>query len=73
MQEETNNQELNCFYNQNDTIEDKKIEEEEDEIDWEILESIIQNLLDSLKEKDTIIRWSAAKGIGRLVQRLDKE
>ena len=30
-------------------------------------------MLESLKEKETIIRWSAAKGLGRVVERLTRE
>lgn len=36
----------------------------------EQLESIIQSLLDSLRDEDTIVRWSAAKGIGRVTATL---
>ena len=38
----------------------------EDEIDIEQLETIIQKLLESLKDEDNIVRWSAAKGLGRI-------
>ena len=37
------------------------------------LEDIIDMLLVSLKDRDTIVRWSAAKGIGRTCMRLSKE
>lgn len=37
------------------------------------LEDIIDMLLVSLKDRDTIVRWSAAKGIGRMCMRLSKE
>ena len=39
---------------------------DEDEIDFEKLEFIIQFLLDNLKDPDTEVRWTAAKGIGRI-------
>ena len=45
----------------------------EDEIDIEQLETIIQMLLESLKDEDNIVRWSAAKGLGRITQRLTKD
>ncbi|ORX57643.1 ARM repeat-containing protein [Hesseltinella vesiculosa] len=36
----------------------------------ENVETIIDLLLNGLRDKDTIVRWSAAKGIGRITQRL---
>lgn len=39
---------------------------DEEEIDFEQLEFIIQMLLDSLKDVDTAVRWTAAKGLGRI-------
>ncbi|XP_069510643.1 tubulin-specific chaperone D isoform X2 [Ambystoma mexicanum] len=37
------------------------------------IENVVEQLLVGLKDKDTIVRWSAAKGIGRLTGRLPKE
>ncbi|KAM9843702.1 tubulin-specific chaperone D [Aulostomus maculatus] len=39
----------------------------------EELETVIEHLLVGLKDKETIVRWSAAKGIGRVTGRLPKE
>ncbi|XP_059235927.1 tubulin-specific chaperone D isoform X2 [Mustela nigripes] len=39
----------------------------------EEVESVIEQLLVGLKDQDTIVRWSAAKGIGRMAARLPKE
>uniref|UniRef100_A0A4X2LIM0 Tubulin-specific chaperone D n=1 Tax=Vombatus ursinus TaxID=29139 RepID=A0A4X2LIM0_VOMUR len=39
----------------------------------EEVENVIEQLLVGLKDKDTIVRWSAAKGIGRMTGRLPKE
>ncbi|NXH11578.1 TBCD protein, partial [Bucco capensis] len=47
-------------------------EEEEYDIPGEI-ENVVEQLLVGLKDKDTIVRWSAAKGIGRITGRLPKE
>lgn len=37
------------------------------------IESVIDKLLEGLKDKDTVVRWSSAKGIGRVTNRLPKE
>ncbi|CAI2185044.1 20232_t:CDS:10 [Funneliformis geosporum] len=50
----------------------KEDEEEEEEIPDQI-EEIIEILLNGLRNKDTVVRWSAAKGIGRLSMRLPRE
>ncbi|KAL5728185.1 hypothetical protein ACHQM5_001298 [Ranunculus cassubicifolius] len=43
----------------------------EEEMDVpEILEEIIELLLSGLRDTDTVVRWSAAKGIGRITARL---
>ena len=52
------------------------MEEEDDGLDddqYEQLEFIIQYLLDGLKDEDNIVRWTAAKGIGRITMRLDQD
>ncbi|XP_069810141.1 tubulin-specific chaperone D isoform X2 [Dendropsophus ebraccatus] len=49
----------------NDTDEEYDIPEE--------IENVVEQLLVGLKDKDTIVRWSAAKGIGRLTGRLPRE
>jgi hypothetical protein len=48
-------------------------EEGEEEVEVpEELEDIIDRLLTGLKDRDTVIRWSCAKGIGRVAKLLPK-
>ncbi|KAH9512991.1 hypothetical protein Btru_035543 [Bulinus truncatus] len=48
--------------------------EEDEEIDVpEEIEEIIEHLLIHVKDKETIVRWTAAKGIGRVTGQLPKE
>jgi len=44
-----------------------------DDNQYEQLEFIIQYLLDGLKDEDNIVRWTAAKGIGRITMRLNED
>lgn len=46
---------------------------EEDDINFDQLEHIIQYLLEHLKDEDSVVRWTAAKGIGRITGRLTKD
>nr|XP_024644643.1 tubulin-specific chaperone D [Macaca nemestrina] len=47
-------------------------DDDEDDDVPEGVESVIEQLLVGLKDKDTVVRWSAAKGIGRMAGRLPK-
>lgn len=55
-----------------ETKNEEKSEEEEFEDVPEEIEEIIDRLLTGLKDRDTVIRWSAAKGIGRVAKELPK-
>ncbi|KAJ3251477.1 hypothetical protein HK103_002381 [Boothiomyces macroporosus] len=51
-------------------------EEQQDEEDFEItdeVEDILGTLMSNLRDTDTIVRWTAAKGIGRICNRIPKE
>ena len=37
------------------------------------MEEVMEYLLSALSDKDTVVRWSAAKGIGRITMRLSEE
>ncbi|GFO18516.1 tubulin-specific chaperone d-like [Plakobranchus ocellatus] len=51
-----------------------KEEEEEEVADVpEEIEEVIEHMLVCLKDKETIVRWTGAKGIGRVTGRLPKE
>lgn len=63
-------------YNKNNDKDINLIQENNDEMDYEIdfnlLEVIIDHLLINLMDKEYIVRWSCAKGLGRLCERLSK-
>ena len=50
-------------------LEDEEDKEEEENVP-EDLEEIVEELLSGLRDRDTIVRWSAAKGLGRITDRL---
>ncbi|KAG6437798.1 hypothetical protein SASPL_102728 [Salvia splendens] len=53
-----------------DTSQEMNCLEEEDLDVPDVLEDIIELLLSGLRDTDTVVRWSAAKGIGRVASRL---
>lgn len=55
------------------TGEDQDFEGVEEDTDLELLEKLIDALLEGLRDRDTLVRWSAAKGIGRVTGRLSFE
>lgn len=55
-----------------------EVEKEEVEADVEVdipdeLEDIVEALLCGLRDRDTVVRWSSAKGIGRITERLTQD
>lgn len=58
----------------NKEIEKKEEEEIEDDKNIpEGIEEVIKQLLNGLKDKETSVRWSAAKGVGRIMNCLPRE
>ena len=50
-------------------------DDDEDDDDADVppeLEDVLDQLLNGLRDRDTVVRWSAAKGIGRVTGRLPK-
>lgn len=48
-------------------------EDEEDDDVLEEIEEVIELLIDSLGDSDTVVRWSGAKGVGRVTNRLSRD
>ena len=61
------------------TVKSKESTQEEDQsgmdedVNFELLEGQIDALLEGLRDKDNVVRWSAAKAVGRITGRLDQE
>lgn len=53
--------------------EEQEIDDELEDEQYDQLEFIIQFLLDGLKDDDNVVRWTAAKGIGRITMRLSQD
>jgi hypothetical protein len=51
----------------------KEIEDEDIHVPEEEIKEVVGLLLQGLLDKDTILRWSAAKGIARLRERLPRD
>lgn len=68
----SSNNNNNNNINSDDNSNNKDEEGFDYEIDFEILEILIDKILTSLVDREYIVRWSSAKGLGRLCERLTK-
>lgn len=67
---ETNTSNTNTSQKQNENKEDDDDDQLEMEEGMEELESIIELLLQGLRDRDSVVRWASAKGVGRITDRL---
>ncbi|KAI7830495.1 tubulin folding cofactor D C terminal-domain-containing protein [Gamsiella multidivaricata] len=59
-----------------DKISTAIAEDTEDDENFDVpeaIEDVIERLMNGLRDRDTIVRWSAAKGMGRISNRLPKD
>jgi len=59
-----------------DTVTEAVTENKQEEEDYDIpdaIEDVVEELLVGLRDKETVVRWSAAKGVGRVTGRLPQE
>ncbi|VDL94516.1 unnamed protein product [Schistocephalus solidus] len=57
----------------NEEVDEEEDDDDDDDGDFDVPEEVadvVDNLMDALKSKFTFIRWSAAKGLGRICSRL---
>lgn len=61
---------------QNDSACSSRGTDDDDDTEYDIpeeIEEVLELLLVAMKDKDTVVRWSAAKGVGRVTGRLPLE
>lgn len=64
----------NLNFGNSSTVRQNVLEEDDEDIEVpDEMEEIIEELMQGLRDPETVIRWSAAKGIGRVTGRLPQD
>ena len=66
------NNDISSINNNNNNNNNKNSSDIDIDVNYDYIENIIQCVLEGITDKDSIVRWTASKAIGRICERLDK-